>query len=100
MELLVRCIEAGKLHTRSERWAAIKEAQEKAEREAKQNFSDAYDDAFGAFDKGTGNEYVARGKTGARKRKPDDVKFPHTTRDLEKAIPNLPKRGFGQITGE
>lgn len=100
VELLVRCIEAGKMHTRSERWKAIKEAQEKAEAEAKQRFSDAYDDAFGAFDKGTGNEYVAPGKTGARKRKPEDIKFNYTTKDVAEAVGKLPRRGFGQITGE
>ena len=100
VELLVRCIEAGKMQTRSQRWAAIKEAQDKAEQAQKQKFSEAYDDAFGAFDKGTGNEYVAPGKTGARKRKPDDIKFPLTTKDVEEVLPGLPKRGFGQFTGE
>lgn len=100
VELLVRCIEAGKMHTRSERWRAIREAQEKAEKERHQHFSDAYDDAFGPFDKGVGQEYVAPGKTGARKRKPDDIKFNYTTKDVEEALPGLPRRGFGQITGE
>jgi hypothetical protein len=43
--LICRCIERGKMHTRSERWAAIMAAQEQVAKDRKRMFDDMWDDA-------------------------------------------------------
>ena len=45
VELLCRAIEAGKMHTRSERWQAIKDAKEKVERDRHELFDQLWHDA-------------------------------------------------------
>lgn len=87
-DLLVRCIEAGKMHTRSARWAAIKEAQAKQEAAGKQRFNDIFDEAQGPFQ---GN--AVSGNPG--KRRPEDVKISMTTKDVQAL--KLPRRGLKQI---
>lgn len=87
-DLLVRCIEAGKMHTRSTRWAAIKEAQEKREAAEKQRFDDIWAEAQGPF----GGNAVSGVPS---KRRPEDVKVNLTTKDVEKL--RLPKRGLKQL---
>ena len=45
VSLLCRAIDRGVMHTRSQRWAAIKEAKEKEEAERKKLFDDLWDDS-------------------------------------------------------
>lgn len=91
VELVCRVIEAGKMHTKSMRWKAIKDAQEKRKRDEKAYFDSLWEDAQGPF----GGNAVS-GLPG--KRTPADVRLDMTTKDLKKLNKKIPlKSGFKQI---
>jgi hypothetical protein len=88
--LVCRCIEAGKMSTQTQRWAAIKEAQEKAERERKRKFDDIWDDS----------------KPAVHAKIPDHIamldsipqKSSISMDDLHQWKRDLPRKGFSQIS--
>lgn len=85
VRLLCVAINRGLMHTRSERWAAIKEAKDKRERDRKQEFDDIWDDS--------------RPAPGAKL--PDHIERMDSfdvTRKTTADIPlALPQQGFGQV---
>lgn len=85
VELICRLIEAGRAQTRSVRWRAIKEREERAREEWRKRMSDEFDDA-----------QVRLGAVAGipSKRLPEDVKIVRTAADLPRP---LQKPGFVQL---
>lgn len=96
VELVCRLIEAGKAHTRSTRWAAIKEAREKAERDWKKFFDDYCADKLNAISCRSGLRFGPWSHRGEQ-RGPDNMKFDRDSRSLPRW---MPRNGFTQIPAE
>jgi hypothetical protein len=81
VELMCRLIDAGKGHTRSERWAAIKDREEKSKRDWDKFFDDYCAEKMGSISCRSGLRF-GPWKHRGQQRGPDNVKFEKTTRDL------------------
>jgi hypothetical protein len=99
MELVCRLIEAGKAHTKSERWAAIKHSAEKADRDWQKFFDDYCADKLSAISCRSGLRFGLGKNAGTyrgEQRGPDQIKFKRSTKDLPTAVRAMP-HGFGQL---
>src|ERR1051326_3635063 len=81
LELFCRLIEAGKAHTRSERWAAIQERFQKSQRDWEKFFDDYCADKLGAISCRGGLRFGPWSHRG-QQRGPDNMELRQSTRDL------------------
>lgn len=95
VELVARLIEAGKAHTRSTRWAAVKAAMDKKEKDWQKFFDDFCADRLSA--PSMRNAEINTGQTSKRKIGPDFHRFKKSTKDLPKW---LPQTGFVQMPAD
>jgi len=97
LELFCRLIEAGKAHTRSERWAAIQRKHAEAERNWQRVLSDYCDDKLSAASCRAALRFGPWSYRG-QQRGPDNIRFDKSTKDLPAPVRRLPQ-GFGQMGG-
>lgn len=95
LELCCRLIEAGKAHTRSERWAAIKDRAEKSERDWDKFFDDYCADKLDAISCRGGLRFGPWSHRGEQ-RGPDQVRLRKSTKDLPTQVRAV-QPGFGQM---
>lgn len=100
LELFCRLIEAGKAHTRSERWAAIQRKKDEADLKWQKLIDDYCADKLSAASCRAALRFGPWSHRG-QQRGPDNIRFDRSTKDLPAAVPRgTGFRQMGGLTGE